>query len=71
VFYKFIQVVYLVIFLDSARCCYRYYDVDVLPGFRSHKTGIITFIKVLNDPSEANAMNGKPLAVISGNESKP
>ncbi|MFD2824305.1 CHAT domain-containing protein [Lacinutrix iliipiscaria] len=41
-------------------------DVDVLPGLEAQNPES-PFIKILNDPSEANAIDGKPLAVISGN----
>ena len=41
-------------------------DVNVLPGLEAQNPES-TFIRILNDPSKANAIDGKPLAVISGN----
>lgn len=41
-------------------------DVNVLPGLEAQRPES-PFIKILNDPSPETAINGKPLAVISGN----
>jgi len=43
-------------------------NVDVLPGLEAQNPDS-PFIKVLNDPSEDAAIDGQPLAVISGNGS--
>lgn len=41
-------------------------DVDVLPGLEAQNPDS-PFIKVLNDPSDDAAIDGTPLAVVSGN----
>lgn len=41
-------------------------DVNVLPGLEAQRPES-PFIKILNDPSPESAINGKPLAIISGN----
>ncbi len=41
-------------------------DVSVLPGLEAQRPES-PFIKILNDPSPETAINGKPLAIISGN----
>ena len=41
-------------------------DVNVLPGLEAQRPES-PFIKILNDPSPETAINGKPLAIISGN----
>ena len=41
-------------------------DVNVLPGLEAQRPES-PFIKILNDPSPDSAINGKPLAIISGN----
>ena len=41
-------------------------DVNVLPGLEAQRPES-PFIKILNDPTPETAINGKPLAVISGN----
>ena len=41
-------------------------NVDVLPGLEAQSPDS-PFIKVLNDPSDEQAIDGKPLAVVSGN----
>ncbi|WP_310993265.1 CHAT domain-containing protein [Aequorivita marina] len=41
-------------------------DVNVLPGLEAQRPES-AFIKILNDPSPKTAINGDPLAVISGN----
>ncbi|MEM0517265.1 CHAT domain-containing protein [Aequorivita flava] len=41
-------------------------DVNVLPGLEAQRPES-PFIKILNDPSPENAINGEPLAIISGN----
>ncbi len=41
-------------------------DVNVLPGVEAQRPES-PFIKILNDPSPETAINGKPLAIISGN----
>lgn len=41
-------------------------DVNVLPGLEAQRPES-PFIKILNDPSLETAINGKPLAIISGN----
>ncbi len=41
-------------------------DVNVLPGLEAQRPES-PFIKILNDPSPESAINGAPLAVISGN----
>ncbi len=42
------------------------HNTDVLPGLEAMNPGSV-FLKVLNDPLEENAIEGKNLAVISGN----
>ncbi len=41
-------------------------DVNVLPGLEAQRPES-PFIKILNDPSPATAINGQPLVIISGN----
>ncbi|MRT17605.1 CHAT domain-containing protein [Vitellibacter sp. q18] len=41
-------------------------DVSVLPGLEAQRPES-PFIKILNDPSPSTAINGEPLAIISGN----
>src|SRR5690606_31503808 len=41
-------------------------DVNVLPGLEAQRPES-PFIKILNDPSPERAIDGKPLAIISGN----